>query len=185
MPFDSESDHWNAGLRFQVLSGLRLSRRKIEQRIKKPVGKPVLSHQKKPQRRVNFCRSDALGCVGMRWLKVVGSDARRALPRVPKSMQHEGRGWLILNVTITCLQKELDGCQLTPRSPPVNLVSFFGCRVFKGDRWYGRVFAGISKFIKGCFNHNSLKTLFPYFTSTEFLSKPPFYKNIRLVYNLL
>ena len=103
MPFDSESDHWNAGLRFQALSRLRLSRRKIEQRIKKPVVILVLSYQKKPQRRVNFCRSDAVGCGGMRWLKVGGGAARRALSRVLKSLQHEGRGWLILNVTITCL----------------------------------------------------------------------------------
>jgi len=74
----------------------------------------------------------------MRWLKVGGGAARRALSRVLKSLQHEGRGWLILNVTI------------------VNFFPFFGCRVLKSDRWHGRVFAGISKFIKGCFNHNSL-----------------------------
>lgn len=94
----------------------------------------------------------------MRWDAVVKSgafDARRALPRLRNWVQREGRGWLVLNVTMTCLSKELDGCQLTRRKPSASFTTFFGCRVLKSDRWYGRVFAWISKFIKGWINANS------------------------------
>jgi hypothetical protein len=146
--FDPESGHQNEGLHFQALSwmrrndsvgrkvmafSLRQSWRKIEQRFKKPVVTWVLFYQKKPQRTGNSCRNAEV--VGR------GSAARRAIPRARNRVQSEGHGWLILNVTITCLSKGVEGWLLTRQKPSAKFFPFFGCRVWKDNRLFGETFA--------------------------------------------